>query len=125
MRGAGDIELAEYPGDTVEYRVNAAYVLHTGEGEVHLNDIRLRFDSTAWAATRPSTIKWRGQGLTIDSLELRNNAGRGGARIFVNGEIPDCDPGRLEVAIDSLRLAPWITLLQSDVIAMVWRHSAA
>lgn len=116
-RGAGDIELAVYPGDTAEYRVNAAYVLHAGEGEVHLNDIRLRFDSTAWASTRASTIKWRGQGLTIDSLELRNNAGRGGARIFVNGEIPDCDPGRIEVAIDSLRLAPWITLLQSDVIA--------
>lgn len=115
--GAGDIQLAVYPGDTVEYRLDAAYVLRTGEGEVRLREVRLRFDSTTWASTRPSTITWRGKSLTIDSLEMRDNGGRGGARIFVNGQMPDCDPGRLELAIDSLRLAPWLTLLQSDVAA--------
>ncbi|MGQ0649417.1 MAG: translocation/assembly module TamB domain-containing protein [Gemmatimonadaceae bacterium] len=115
--GEGDLELAVYPGDTAEYRLGAVYALRTGEGEVRLRDVRLRFDSTAWASTRASVIRWRGRGITIDSLELRNRGGRGEGRIFVNGELPDVDPGRLELAIDSLRLAPWLTLLQSDLNA--------
>ncbi|MGH7712934.1 MAG: hypothetical protein ACREOG_16710, partial [Gemmatimonadaceae bacterium] len=117
QRGEGEVQVAIFPGDTAEYRFDATYALRTGEGEVHLRDIRLRFDSTAWVSTRPSTVSWRGQGITIDSLELRNANGNGGGRIFVNGEIPDVDPGRLEVAVDSVRLAPWITLAQSDIAA--------
>ena len=116
-RGEGDVQVAVFPGDTAEYRLDAEYALRTGEGEVRLRSVRLRFDSTAWGSTRPSTISWRGQGITVDSLELRNAEGRGSGRIFVNGEIPDVDPGRLEVAIDSLRLAPWLTLAQSDIAA--------
>jgi autotransporter translocation and assembly factor TamB len=60
-------------------------------------------------------VNWHGRGFEIDSLELRNRDGRGGGRIFINGEMPDADPGRLEIALDSMRLAPWLTLLQSDV----------
>ena len=116
-QGEGDAELAVFPGDTAEYRLGARYVLHKDEGEVHLRNMRLRFDSSAWISTHESVVRWRGQGLTIDSLELRNGEGRGRSRIFVNGELPDKDPGRLEVAIDSIRLAPWLTLLQSDVQA--------
>ncbi|MEW5916053.1 MAG: translocation/assembly module TamB domain-containing protein [Gemmatimonadota bacterium] len=116
-RGEGDVRIVMFPGDTAEYRVEAEYALRTGEGEVRLRDVRLRFDSTAWLATRPSTISWRGQGITIDSLELRNANSNGGGRIFINGEMPDADPGRLELAIDSLRIAPWLTLLQSDLSA--------
>jgi hypothetical protein len=117
QQGEGDVELAVFPGDTAEYRVGARYAMQADEGEVRLRSMRLRFDSTAWVSTRESVVRWRGQGLTIDSLELRNREGRGGARIFVNGELPDADPGHLDVAIDSLRIAPWLTLLQSDVVA--------
>lgn len=117
QRGEGDVQLAIFPGDTAEYRLDAAYVLRAREGEVRLRDIRLHFDSTAWASTRQSVVRWHGRGITIDSLEMRNRDGKGGARIFVNGEMPDVDPGRLEVAVDSLRMAPWLTLLQSDVNA--------
>ena len=116
-QGEGDAELAVFPGDTAEYRLGARYVLHKDEGEVHLRNMRLRFDSTAWISTRESVVRWRGQGLAIDSLEMRNGEGRGASRIFVNGEFPDGDPGRLEVDIDSIRIAPWLTLLQSDVQA--------
>ncbi|MEP7347172.1 MAG: translocation/assembly module TamB domain-containing protein, partial [Gemmatimonadaceae bacterium] len=117
IRGEGDAEIAIYPGDSAEYVIGAQYVLHTGEGEIRLNAMRLRFDSTNWVSTRPSRITWHGQGITVDSLELRDGEGRGGGRIFVNGEMPDADPGRLEVNVDSLRIAPWLTLAQSDVAA--------
>jgi translocation and assembly module TamB len=131
-RGEGDIEVAVFPGDTAEYRLDAEYALRTGEGEVRLRSVRLRFDSTAWGSTHQSTISWRGQGIAVDSLELRNAEGRGSGRIFINGEIPDVDPGRLEVVVDSLRLAPWLTLAQSNIEAdgiasanVVWNGTRA
>jgi autotransporter translocation and assembly factor TamB len=113
--GDGDVELALFPGDTAEYRLGASYSLRANAGEVRLRDVKLRFDSTAWHSTRAATVNWRGRGFQIDSLELRDRDGRGGGRIFINGEMPDVDPGRLEIAVDSVRLAPWLTLAQTDV----------
>lgn len=117
QRGEGDVQLSIFPGDSAEYRFDATYALKAREGEVRLRQVSLHFDSTAWASTRQSVISWHGRGITIDSLELHNRDGKGGARIFVNGQMPDADPGRIEVAVDSLRLGPWFTLLQSDVAA--------
>ncbi len=114
-RGSGDVTVAIFPGDTALYRLRARYALHSDHKEVHLQDINLRFDSLTWASTRPSTVRWSGGDLAIDSLELRSNDPVGRGRIFVNGEVPDRDPGRLEIRIDSLRVAPWVTLLQSSV----------
>ena len=113
--GSGDVDVAIYPGDTAVYQLRARYAVKTNEGEIRLQDVNLRFDSLTWRSTRESTIGWKGQGVTIDSLELRSADGKGRGRIFVNGEMPDLDPGRLEIRIDSLRLAPWVTLLQSTM----------
>ncbi len=113
--GKGDLVLAVFPGDTAEYRLRARYALRTKEGEVRLQEVNLRFDSTGWSSTRESVVRWRGGGLAIDSLELRSDVKGSGGRIFVNGEVPDRDPGRFEVRIDSLRVAPWLTLLQSNL----------
>lgn len=111
-RGEGSAQVVIFPGDTAEYRVDAAYAVRTGEGEVRLRDLRLRLDSTTWRMTRPGAVSWRGQGLTIDSLDLRET---GGAHIAINGELPDVDPGRLDVLIERVRIAPWLVILQSDV----------
>lgn len=111
----GDIALQVFPGDTARYQVRARYALHPDHGEVHLQEVNLRFDSVTWKSTRESAIRWRGGGISIDSLDLRSGDGTGRGRIFVHGEVPDNDPGRLTVRIDSLRVAPWVTLLQADV----------
>lgn len=117
--GTGGVVLGIFPGDTAAYNVRAEYALRTGEGEVRLQDVSLRFDSVTWVSTRESSIRWRGAGVAIDSLELRprNEPGRSrrAGRIFVNGEMPDRDPGRLELRVDSLRIAPWLALLQSTL----------
>jgi hypothetical protein len=109
------VTLAIFPGDTALYRLRARYALHADHGEVHLQEVNLRFDSLTWSSTRSSTVRWKGGGLAVDSLELRSNEAAGRGRIFVNGDVPDRDPGRLEIQIDSLRVAPWVTLLQSNV----------
>ena len=113
--GSGDVNVSIYPGDTAVYQLRARYAVRANEGEVTLQDVNLQLDSVTWRSTHASTVAWKGLGLTIDSLELRSGEGAGRGRIFVNGELPDRDPGRLEIRVDSLRLAPWITLLQSTV----------
>lgn len=113
--GAGDVDLTVFPGDTAQYRLRATYVVAPDQGEIRLQDVALRFDSEAWMSPRPSTVSWRGRGLTVDSLELRSDNGNRTGRILVHGEMPDRDPGRLEIRLDNVRVAPWLTLLQSDV----------
>jgi translocation and assembly module TamB len=111
----GDVALQVFPGDTARYHLRARYALHPDHGEVHLQEVNLRFDSVTWQSTRESRIHWQGGGIAVDSLDLRTGDGTGNGRIFVNGEIPDRDSGRLTVRIDSLRVAPWVTLLQADI----------
>ncbi|HEX6944360.1 MAG TPA: translocation/assembly module TamB domain-containing protein [Gemmatimonadaceae bacterium] len=113
--GTGDVDLEVFPGDTALYKVRARYALHTQHSEVHLQEVNLRLDSVTWRSVRPSTVRWQDGGIAIDSLDLRSGDGTGRGRIFVNGEVPDADPGRLEIRVDSLRVAPWVTLLQSNV----------
>jgi translocation and assembly module TamB len=115
QNGEGDVDLTISPRDTSEYRIRAEYALRTGEGELRLQDLSLRIDTTTWHTTRPSTISWRGRGLEVDSLELTTI--RGGGRIFVDGTLPDGSEGNLLVAVDSLRIAPWLRLLESDIKA--------
>jgi translocation and assembly module TamB len=113
--GNGDVAVEMFPGDTSEYRFRARYAFHADEREVHLQDINLRFDSLTWRSTRESTVRWRGGGLAIDSLELRSGNAPGRGRILVHGEVPDRESGRLSVRIDSVRVSPWLALLQTDM----------
>ncbi len=113
--GEGDAEVTLFPGDTSRYRIQAQYALRTGEGELRLREVELRMDSTAWLSAHPSVIGWKGKGITVDSLELRDARSQG--RIFVNGEVPDADPGHLVVQLQRVRIAPWLAIAQSDARA--------
>ncbi len=114
-RGEGDIQLALFPGDTSVYRLDAQYALRTNAGELRLRELALRLDSTVWRSSRPSVVRWGDDGLHVDSLELREAAS--GARLFVNGAIPDADPGRLDAIAERVRIAPWLAISQSDLAA--------
>ncbi len=111
--GVGDMQLALFPGDTSVYRLEADYALRSNAGELRLRDVELRLDSTVWRSTRVSVIGWGDEGLRVDSLELRDAAS--GGRIFVNGELPDADPGRLDARIVGVRIGPWLSISQSDL----------
>lgn len=113
-RGEGEVELLLFPGDTSRYRLQAEYAMRTGEGELRLREIEFKLDTTTWRSMHPTVVSWRERGVRIDSLDLRD--GRSG-RIFANGEVPDVDPGHLEVIAEQVRLAPWLAILQSDVRA--------
>jgi hypothetical protein len=110
----GTAELTVIQNATDIYSLNADYVLNKVRNEVQLNRMQLRFDSTIWASTGPSTVHWGQAGWDIGRLELRNNTN---GRIFVDGLIPKEGRANLEVAIDNFAIEDLISLAQSDVDA--------
>jgi len=109
---AGDVAVAIYQRTGEEYSVGGDYVLHKDHNEVHLRDLVLRFDSTRWAASHPSAIRWGTGGIVIDRLELRN--GRDG-RVFADGTIPPDRPGGLDIVIENFQAADLAALVQTDL----------
>ena len=122
--GTGDADVAVFLGDSATessaaYQVIATYTLpqDARAGEVRLRDVRMRVDSTAWRSTREGVVHWRGGDIAIDSLELRDGDGPAAGRIFVSGTAPVADAARVDVAWDSVRIAPLVTMLQGDLVA--------
>lgn len=130
--GTGDADVALFLGDSAmessaAYRVVAAYALPQGarDGEVRVRDLRIREDSTTWRSVREGVVRWRGGDIAIDSLELRDGDGKSDSksdstargRIFVNGAIPATEAIHLDVQWDSVRIAPWLSMLQAAVEA--------
>ncbi|MBX6332502.1 MAG: translocation/assembly module TamB, partial [Gemmatimonadaceae bacterium] len=110
----GHVDVAVYQDTGVSYRAAADYALRIDRSEVHLLDVGLRFDTTRWAATHPSTIEWGKHGLAIDSVELRSGTT---GRIAVNGRLPDTGSIHLDVQIAGLEIANLIGLAQGDIAA--------
>jgi translocation and assembly module TamB len=110
----GTAELTVVQNATDIYSLNADYLLDKVRNEVRLNRMQLRFDSTVWASTGPSTVHWGQAGIDIDKLELRN---QGIGRIFVDGLIPKEGRANVEVAVDNFAVEDLISLAQSDIDA--------
>ncbi|MFN8572185.1 MAG: translocation/assembly module TamB domain-containing protein [Gemmatimonadaceae bacterium] len=114
-RGIGEADVTMFPGDTAVYRLASSFAVYPDSGQVRLRDLQLNLDSTAWRSTKPSMVSWRAHEIRIDSLELRDV--KANARLFANGSISQAGPGRLDIAAERVRIAPWLTILQSDVNA--------
>ena len=110
----GTAELTVIQNATDIYSLNADYVLNNVRNELRLNRMQLRFDSTVWASTRPSTVHWGQAGWDIGQLELRNTAN---GRIFVDGLIPNEGRANLQVEVDNFAVEDIISLAQSDIDA--------
>lgn len=110
----GAAEVTVIQNATSVYSLNADYLLDKVRSELRLNRTQLRFDSTVWASTGPSLIRWGSAGVDVDKLELRNQ--RNG-RIFVDGLLPKEGRANLQVAVDNFEVADLISLAQSDINA--------
>ena len=99
-----------------EYALHADYRLHPGHKEVHLDDVRLRFDTTTWRGTGPSAIKWGNRGIAVENLDLRNGAE---GRVFVDGFIPReaGAPASLRAVVTDFQIGDVLSLAQSDLQA--------
>jgi translocation and assembly module TamB len=110
--GSADILIHQH--ESHDYRLTGNFALHADHDEVHLNDLRMRFDTTTWVSARPGTIRWGGRGVEIVALDLRQGT-RG--RIYVNGLVPTAGAARLDIEISGLEVSHIVELLQSDIEA--------
>jgi hypothetical protein len=83
--GAGTADVAVYQDVGRSYNVRADYAFLPDRTELRFDDLRLRFDSTTYASTRPGAVRFGARGIEVDELEVVN--GRGG-RIAVDGRLP-------------------------------------
>lgn len=111
-RGRADVTVRQ--DDRRTYAMNADYVLHADHDEVHLNQLRLQFDTTTWQSVRPATAQWGRRGIEIESLELTAGEGR---RLFVDGLLPSEGEGDLRVVAENFEVGDIAAFLQSDVSA--------
>lgn len=114
QKPVGSVSFVVHQDDQNSYSANADYALDKVRNEARLNRLQLRFDTTVWAAVRPSVVHWGSAGIDIDKLELRNQST---GRIYVDGLIPKDGRANLEVAVDNFAVQDLIALAQSDIDA--------
>jgi translocation and assembly module TamB len=110
----GTVALVVNQDNQRTYAANAAFVLDKIRNTATLNNLKLQFDTSVWASTRPATLHWGQAGIDVQTLELRNGAN---GRIYVNGFVPKQGSANLDVAVDNLNIGDVTSLLESDLNA--------
>ena len=111
-RGQGHVTVRQ--DDLRVYAADANYVLHADHNELHLNDLRLQFDTTIWQSTGASAVQWGSRGVEIEQLELTAGEGR---RVFVDGRLPTEGTADLHVVAERFEIGDITALLQTDLDA--------
>ena len=121
--GNGHADVALYQDATREYRVRSDFDLAANRKRLALQNVLLRFDTTRWTSTQPSTLSWA-QGLTINNLELTSNHG---GYLRANGTLPLGAPGDLRVDVEGVQLGDITSLLQdtASVTGQLGLHAHA
>ncbi|MGQ0712497.1 MAG: translocation/assembly module TamB domain-containing protein [Gemmatimonadaceae bacterium] len=110
----GTMDIAIHQHESHDYRLAGMFAFHPQHDELHLDRLRMRFDTTTWMSARPSAIRWGERGIQIVALDLRSGTT---GRIFVNGTLPTNGSARLDIAINGLEVSHVAELLQSDIEA--------
>ena len=112
LKPGGTVAVRIRQGSQRDYAVQGDFVLHPDHNEVHLSDVALRFDTTAWRTTRPATVRWGGRGIEVVNLELRSGPGQ---RIFANGLLPTEGRANFDLEVENFAIENVAELLQSDL----------
>jgi translocation and assembly module TamB len=110
--GGGRVELLVRQSDQRDYGLKGDYLFEPNDRELRIADLQLRFDSTTWQSTHPSTIQSRPAGIVVRDLELRSGTM---GRIYANGLLPSNGVGNFDVAIDNFQVGDLLDVLQSDL----------
>lgn len=108
----GSVALRIRQGGERDYALNGDFVLHADHNEIHLGQVALRFDTTTWRTTNPSTIKWGKPGIQVVNLELRAGPTR---RIWANGLLPTKGRANFDLSVTDFAVENIAELLQSDI----------
>jgi translocation and assembly module TamB len=112
LKPGGTVSVRIRQGSERDYALQGDFVLHPDHNEVHLAGVALRFDTTTWRTTRPSTVRWGGRGIEVVNLELRSGPGQ---RIFANGLLPTEGRADFDLEVENFAVENIAELLQSDL----------
>lgn len=113
-RPSGNLTLAIRQDSHRVYNATAQFTLDEDRDDLRLDQLRLRFDSTVYVSTGPSTIHFASTGTAIDHFEVKSQSG---SRVFVDGKIPTTGDADIRMSVTQFEVANITALLQSDVNA--------
>ena len=99
-------------GTERDYGINGDFTLNTSRNEIRLRDVALRFDTTTWRSTHPSTVRFGANGVEVVGLELIAGPNR---RIYANGLLPTKGTANFDVQVTDFAVENVAELLQSDL----------
>jgi translocation and assembly module TamB len=111
---SGTVNLVIHQDTGLVYNANAAFTLNRERNDVHLNTLRLQFDTVVYASSGPSLIHFGPSGIDIDKFEIKTPLGR---RVYVNGTVPTNGAANLDIGVNQFDVSYITTLLQSSVDA--------
>lgn len=108
----GNLTLDIHQDSNVVYNATAQFTLDNDRDELRLDQLRLRFDTTLYVSTGPSTIHFDSAGTAIDHFEIKSASG---SRVFVNGTIPKRGDSNLQANVTQFQVSNITALLESDI----------
>ena len=108
----GTLSFQVRQGSQRDYGLNGDFTLDKARNELRLKGVALRFDSTTWQSTHPSTIRFGASGVEVLNLELLSGPGR---RIYANGLLPTKGTANFDLQVTDFAVENVAELLQSDL----------
>jgi translocation and assembly module TamB len=108
----GNLTLSIHQDANRAYDATAQFTLDKGRDDLILDELKLRFDTTVYASTGPSTIHFSPDGTSIEHFEVKSASG---SRVFVDGRIPTVGDADIQLDITQFEVGNVAALLQSDV----------
>ena len=108
----GTVAFRVRQGSLRDYELNGDFTLDRARNELRLANVALRFDSTTWATTRTSAIRFGPAGVEVVKLELVSGPGR---RIYANGLLPTKGTANFDIEVTDFAVENVAELLQSDL----------
>ena len=108
----GTVALRVRQGAQRDYALSGDFILDKARNNLRLAEVALRFDSTTWRSTHPSTIHWGASGVEVVNLELSSGPGR---RIYANGLLPTKGVANFDIEVTDFAVENVAELLQSDL----------
>ncbi len=108
----GTVAVRVRQGADLNYALSGEFTLDTARNELRLAQVKLRFDSTTWASTHVSSLRFGASGLEVTNLELVSGPGR---RIYANGLLPSKGTANFDFEVTDFAVEDVAQLLQSDL----------
>ena len=108
----GNLAIRVRQGFERDYSLGGDFTIDKARNELRLAEVVLRFDSTTWKSTHPSSIRFGTSGVEVVNLELRSGPSR---RIYANGLLPTKGTANFDLEVTDFAVENVAELLQSDL----------